>query len=213
MGGGGDNGLLFDCPVMANGWPVTWKAGIRCQATSLPAGPWLGRRHNLGGIESRGVNWTRTLNNREKHPSLEQTNQQQHQEITNPPTWAPATQYVHPPSKLPNQTANSTLQQLDRFVGLAMLILASTDFAYYTVWTLLMVCSTQSIKRNQNPNLARNKEQRVKREQIAGQQLTPSNSHLSTTPTSSNLFTLPASGPFASPSSSFCSAAGSLEAS
>ncbi|KAM0691776.1 hypothetical protein Q7P36_007976 [Cladosporium allicinum] len=27
---------------------------------------------------------------------------------------------------------------LDRFVGLAMLILASTVFAYYTVWTLLM---------------------------------------------------------------------------
>jgi dolichyl-phosphate mannosyltransferase polypeptide 2 regulatory subunit len=32
-----------------------------------------------------------------------------------------------------------TPRQLDRFVGLAMLILASTVFAYYTVWTLLMV--------------------------------------------------------------------------
>jgi hypothetical protein len=29
--------------------------------------------------------------------------------------------------------------QLDRLVGLAMLIIASTVFAYYTVWTLLMV--------------------------------------------------------------------------
>jgi len=31
--------------------------------------------------------------------------------------------------------------QLDRLVGLAMLIIASTVFAYYTVWTLLMVCT------------------------------------------------------------------------
>ena len=189
--GGGDNGLLFDCPVMANGWPVTWKAGIRCQATSLPAGPWPGRRHNLGGIESRGVNWTRTLNNREKHPSLEQTNQQQHQEITNPPTWAPATQYVHPPSKLPNQTANSTLQQLDRFVGLAMLILASTVFAYYTVWTLLMVLLTApSPGILPNPILTRHL-----------------HSPSSTTRTRSNPSSRPASGPSASPSSCCCSAA------
>jgi hypothetical protein len=35
-------------------------------------------------------------------------------------------------------TANP--RQLDRLVGLAMLIIASTIFAYYTVWTLLMVC-------------------------------------------------------------------------
>ena len=173
---------------MANGWPVTWKAGIRCQATSLPAGPWPGRRHNLGGIESRGVNWTRTLNNREKHPSLEQTNQQQHQEITNPPTWAPATQYVHPPSKLPNQTANSTLQQLDRFVGLAMLILASTVFAYYTVWTLLMVLDYPPYP--QTPLLTQH-----------------SHSPSSTTRTRSNPSSRPASGPSASPSSCCCSAA------
>ena len=29
--------------------------------------------------------------------------------------------------------------QLDRLVGLAMLIIASTVFLYYTVWTLLIV--------------------------------------------------------------------------
>lgn len=29
--------------------------------------------------------------------------------------------------------------QLDRVAGLAMLVLASTVFAYYTIWTLLMV--------------------------------------------------------------------------
>jgi hypothetical protein len=29
--------------------------------------------------------------------------------------------------------------QLDRVVGLAMLIVATTVFVYYTVWTLLMV--------------------------------------------------------------------------
>lgn len=34
--------------------------------------------------------------------------------------------------------------QLDRVVGLAMLILASTVFAYYTVWTLLMVSQVKS---------------------------------------------------------------------
>lgn len=31
--------------------------------------------------------------------------------------------------------------QLDRLVGLAMLVLASTVFLYYTIWTLLMVHS------------------------------------------------------------------------
>ncbi|KXT13014.1 hypothetical protein AC579_3345 [Pseudocercospora musae] len=31
-----------------------------------------------------------------------------------------------------------TSSQLDRLVGLAMLILASTVFLYYTIWTLLM---------------------------------------------------------------------------
>jgi hypothetical protein len=42
-----------------------------------------------------------------------------------------------------NKPANQpSPHQLDRFVGLAMLILASTVFAYYTVWTLLMVHGT-----------------------------------------------------------------------
>jgi hypothetical protein len=49
-----------------------------------------------------------------------------------------------PPNKqTPKPKANPT-QQLDRFVGLAMLILASAVFAYYTVWTLLMVLSNYS---------------------------------------------------------------------
>lgn len=33
------------------------------------------------------------------------------------------------------------LEQLDRLVGLSMLIIASTVFLYYTIWTLLMVSS------------------------------------------------------------------------
>jgi dolichyl-phosphate mannosyltransferase polypeptide 2 regulatory subunit len=32
------------------------------------------------------------------------------------------------------------LGQLDRLVGLSMLIVATTVFLYYTIWTLLMVC-------------------------------------------------------------------------
>lgn len=36
-----------------------------------------------------------------------------------------------------NQVINS--YQLDQLVGMAMLIVASTVFSYYTVWTLLMV--------------------------------------------------------------------------
>lgn len=35
--------------------------------------------------------------------------------------------------------ANANTLQLDRLVGLAMLIVATTVFAYYTVWALLMV--------------------------------------------------------------------------
>ncbi|KAF7185230.1 Dolichol phosphate-mannose biosynthesis regulatory protein, partial [Pseudocercospora fuligena] len=35
-------------------------------------------------------------------------------------------------------TSTLTSSQLDRLVGLAMLILASTVFLYYTIWTLLM---------------------------------------------------------------------------
>ncbi len=35
--------------------------------------------------------------------------------------------------------------QLDRLVGMAMLIVATTVFLYYTAWTLLMVCMLLSI--------------------------------------------------------------------
>ena len=33
----------------------------------------------------------------------------------------------------------NTITQLDRLVGLSMLVLATTVFLYYTVWTLLLV--------------------------------------------------------------------------
>lgn len=36
------------------------------------------------------------------------------------------------------------ISQLDRLVGLAMLIVATAVFTYYTVWTLLMVNPTTS---------------------------------------------------------------------
>lgn len=45
---------------------------------------------------------------------------------------------VSDPNKYYKQS-QLTSSQLDRVVGLAMLILASTVFLYYTVWTLLMV--------------------------------------------------------------------------
>jgi hypothetical protein len=47
--------------------------------------------------------------------------------------------YSLPPSAAVHKLTNNP-HQLDRLVGLAMLIIASTVFAYYTVWTLLMVC-------------------------------------------------------------------------
>jgi disulfide bond formation protein DsbB len=34
-------------------------------------------------------------------------------------------------------------RQLDKLFGLAMLIIASTVFLYYTVWTLLMVSGSR----------------------------------------------------------------------
>jgi hypothetical protein len=48
--------------------------------------------------------------------------------------------YSLPPSAAVHKLTNNP-HQLDRLVGLAMLIIASTVFAYYTVWTLLMVCT------------------------------------------------------------------------
>ena len=39
----------------------------------------------------------------------------------------------------PQSTNPTDKTQLDRLVGLAMLIIASTVFLYYTIWTLLMV--------------------------------------------------------------------------
>lgn len=38
-------------------------------------------------------------------------------------------------------------QQLDKLVGLAMLIVATTVFSYYTIWTLLMVQPPTSLAR------------------------------------------------------------------
>lgn len=48
--------------------------------------------------------------------------------------------------------------QLDRLVGLAMLIIASTVFAYYTVWTLLMVWSPLLISHGTKPFRYRNEQ-------------------------------------------------------
>ena len=36
-------------------------------------------------------------------------------------------------------TESANLLQLDKLVGLAMLIVATAVFLYYTIWTLLMV--------------------------------------------------------------------------
>lgn len=33
------------------------------------------------------------------------------------------------------------MHQLDRLVGLSMLVAATSIFVYYTVWTLFMVCA------------------------------------------------------------------------
>jgi dolichyl-phosphate mannosyltransferase polypeptide 2 regulatory subunit len=89
------------------------------------------------------VNWLRNIEPIiAKHPSKQrkQTTPTNHTDF---PTWAPATRYVpdtSPTNPNPNPKPLTPNHQLDRFVGLAMLILASSVFAYYTVWTLLMVC-------------------------------------------------------------------------
>lgn len=46
-----------------------------------------------------------------------------------------------PVPELQGKDANADVMrsQLDRLVGLVMLIVATTVFTYYTVWTLLMV--------------------------------------------------------------------------
>ena len=43
-------------------------------------------------------------------------------------------------------TDHQYLIQLDKLVGLMMLIVATTVFLYYTTWTLLMVCSNFSAR-------------------------------------------------------------------
>jgi len=44
---------------------------------------------------------------------------------------------THPKPLITPSKANNS--QLDRLIGLAMLIVATTVFLYYTIWTLLMV--------------------------------------------------------------------------
>jgi Dolichol phosphate-mannose biosynthesis regulatory protein (DPM2) len=41
--------------------------------------------------------------------------------------------------QLPISTTVLMIDQLDKLFGLAMLIIATTVFLYYTIWTLLMV--------------------------------------------------------------------------
>lgn len=57
---------------------------------------------------------------------------------------------------------NTNKSQLDRLVGLSMLIAATAIFLYYTIWTLLMVCpplsppipsSTKSTTASSNINI------------------------------------------------------------
>lgn len=86
-----------------------------------------------------------------------------------------------PPPPSPRTAADATLQ-LDKLVGLAMLVAASVVFLYYTVWTLLMVCLPDSL---------------VLR--LAHRHPSPS----STTTTPYKTSSSPASGPSASPSSLF----------
>ena len=42
-------------------------------------------------------------------------------------------------SQGPTANKGHSILQLDKLVGLAMLVVASTVFLYYTIWTLLMV--------------------------------------------------------------------------
>lgn len=105
--------------------------------------------------------------------------------------------YVHLTSMSTNQ-----LYQLDRLVGLAMLIAATAVFLYYTIWTLLMVCARNhlllTIVRIAPLEYA-----------IANTPPSPSSTNL----TPHNRSSHPAYGPSASPSFSSCWAAQSSAAS
>jgi len=68
------------------------------------------------------------------------------------------TTYSLPPSATVHKLTINP-HQLDRLVGLAMLIIASTVFAYYTVWTLLMVRTVRAKRATTIPNIAMSKEQ------------------------------------------------------
>jgi len=92
--------------------------------------------------------------------------------------------------------------QLDRLVGLTMLVAASVVFSYYTIWTLLMVCPYPAyplIHSKPHPD-------RIHVFNIA-------RSPSSMTPTSSNRSSRLACGPSAYQSSSSYSAVPSWEAS
>ena len=81
---------------------------------------------------------------------------------------------------LPPQDCHLTRAQLDRLVGLGMLVTASVVFLYYTIWTLLMVGPLQL--------------------RVLGTKANALLSHLSTGITLSKMSSLLESGPFASPS-------------
>jgi hypothetical protein len=99
------------------------------------------------------------------------------------------------------QVSQLTMHQLDRLVGLSMLIAATSIFVYYTVWTLFMVCA-----RNFTCSCP------IIQETLTALYTDP-HSHSSTTTTSSTTSSCHASGPSASLSSSSFSAPPSSAAS
>lgn len=89
----------------------------------------------------------------------------------------------------PKHTDTNPRAQLDKLVGIAMLVAATVVFLYYTFWTLFMVKSP-------SPKLSS-----LEHVSLTPYQPSPSSTRTTPSRTSSPL----ASGPSAFPSSSFCS--------
>ena len=52
---------------------------------------------------------------------------------------------IQPNLKSELEYANMSVLKLDKLAGIAMLLIASVVFLYYTVWTLMMVCVLYSL--------------------------------------------------------------------
>ena len=66
--------------------------------------------------------------------------------------WQQTIQYNYLHIQQSDKDCTNTMQ-LDRLIGLVMLIIASTVFLYYTTWTLLLVHPTPPLVHTYTPSL------------------------------------------------------------